>query len=372
MPRWFICVLLCALPSAARAQSLVITGGASSLFEANGGGITYYSGNSQADVGLGLFQNRFAFGADYRFKWRACTFAAGDYSEYLSVIGAGLSVANRGIAAECQRGKDTIRFFTGAIGEAHAVPFFTATSASHFGSGISFERHPAKDFEIDAVAALAGNQRVFLEGVKYKWRGFHFDEAAGRAQGAGYFQGDAAFQARHFAVQVSHVDYLGLTSYTGESGSIGAGPVSGFASAFQSPKFGGQAFGGQIVLGAFATNVFEMRSQGRFQTVVMESEHYRHFVTTQFVSHSGNSTSASFGGGYTGNLLSGSVSYQEVFNPLGGFQRATVIAVGIQLPRLTLHLSLDVLPSGVTYSGWGSAYVRGPALATGSTSPMAE
>jgi len=266
-----------------------------------------------------------------------------------------------------------VRFFTGAVGSLHSVPFFTATSdARHFGAGVSFQRFITKDFELDAVAAIGGAQRAYVEGVRYKFKSISADEAGGYAAGHGYFQADAAYSTPHLAASITHADYVGLTSFTSEGISAGAGGAAVFASAFQSPASAGQAIGASWARGPFATNVTELFSQGRRQFIGMETERYRHFVATQFIGRSAGQLSANFGGGYTGNTISGSVGYQEVFNPLYGFQRAMTIQVGIQLPRFTLHLNLDVLPSGISYSGWGNAYVRGPALASGQASQIAE
>jgi hypothetical protein len=370
--RLFIIVLLFARPACGQ---LIVTGGASSIYNADGGGISYMRGDTQTDIGLGLAQNKIVFGVDYRWKIRSgCTAVAGDFQEYLSVVGGGLAISNRGFALSCTLGKKwDFRVFVGADGEFHSLPFFTANSSTnHFGAGVEVKRNFSKDFWIEGLAAVAGSNRAYLEGAKYTRGGFTADEAGGLAQGRGYFQGDLGYQAHHFAVQATHADYIGLASYTSESASIGIGPVSAFASAFQARANSGQAVGAQIG-GPITTNIYEMFSRGRKQTLIVESERYRHWTITQAISHAAGSTQVSFGGGYQGNTLSGSIGYQEVYNPLAGFQRAVAIQAGIQLPRFTLHLALDILPGGVIeYAGYGTAFVKGPPLASGQASQAAE
>lgn len=69
-----------------------------------------------------------------------------------------------------------------------------------------------------------------------------------------------------------------------------------------------------------------------------------------------------FGGSMNGNLLSAGVSYQEIFLPTGGFQRAMVITLRLQLTRATANASVGMLPSGIFYTGYCGAVVQGPAL----------
>jgi len=363
-----IAALLLASPAYGQ---LVVTGGASSLFRAQGGGATYYRGDTQTDVGIGLYQGRFVIGADSRWRWHGCQIIAGDYSEYLSTIGAGLAVANRGGALECGKPKkQTVRFFVGEAGQFYSVPFFAATgNTGKFGAGVSYQKFIG-NLELDYVAAVAGNQWAFLQGARYRRKKWSVDEAAGLTTLGGYFQGDASYSAAHFAAQITHAAFVGKTEYTSEGISAGAGPLAMFASAFQSPAHTGEAIGATVSHGSASATVDVLFSKQR-QVVGFLTEHGRHWMLTQSVSHS-TGTSAAFGGGYTGNTLSASVSYQEVFSPTGGFQRATTVQVGLQLPRFTLHLSLDVLPSGITYTGYGTAYVRGPALSTGQATAMAE
>jgi hypothetical protein len=360
--------LLCVSPASGQ---LIITGGDSSLFGAAGGGASYYRGDTQSDVGLGLYRGRWVIGADHRFEFHRCQIVAGDYLESLSTIGAGLGVANRGMALDCGNKKQRLRFFAGESGQFFSAPFFNATgNTGHFGTGVLYQRF-VHNLELDYVVALAGNQHVYLQGARYHLKKWSLDEAAGKTTLGGYFQGDASYSAKHFAASVSHADFVGKTEYSSEGLSVGAGPLTLFGSAFESPLHTGEAVGGTLS-GPWVSVSADMLFANQKQLVGFLTEHKRHLMLTQAISHSAGGNSVSFGGGYQGNTLSGSVGYSEVFNPLGGFERAMVIDAGIQLPRFTLHLSLEVLPSGITYTGFGTAYVRGPALSTGQATQMAE
>jgi hypothetical protein len=370
MTRSLILILFAA--GSAHGQVFQVSGGASSLFQADGGSVSYLTGDTRTDAGVGLAQGHLVFGADFHVQLHHCEAVFGDYQEYFATAGEGLAVVNRGAALICKDKRQAVRFFAGATGDLHAAPFFTGMDVSHFGFGVEFQRTVTKGLELTAVAAVIGNERTVLEGLSYKWRDFRVEESGGLVEGQSYFEGSGIYQSRRLAFNVTHADYFRVASFSSEGASAGAGPVSGFASAFQSAKSSGQAVGGNIAMGPIAVNCDGLFSGRQRQAIGIVTEHVRQFTVSQFVSVSAGHPSVSLGGGYTGNLLSANVGYQEVFVPNVGFQKALSIQVSWQFPRLTVNTAVNVLPTGVFYTGYGTAYIQSAPLAGGQTSPTAE
>ncbi len=345
------------LGTVAHGQGLELQGGVSSLLDADGASAIYSTDKFSSEVDIGIAQNRFVYGAGIHFQWRDCDVFAGDHQEYFSTTVAGLAVANRGMAMECKTKKQSIRVFTGATGDLHSTPYFTATVSRHFGSGVELTRIFG-DFELTGVSAFAGGNRALLEGVKYHHGAFKAEESAGLAMGQRYFEGQVSVQKRHFSASIIHADYFGIATLNSEQISAGTDHLSFFASAFQS-KFSGEAFGSTANVWRITGTAMYLKSGGTGQV----SEFITERISQRFSANQcADGRNVSFGGSMTGNLLSASVSYQELFTPLVGFQRAMVIGLRIQLTRGTINTNVNMLPSGTFYTAYAGIVAQGPAL----------
>lgn len=344
-------------------QSLELQAGASNLLDASGVSAIYSTGDYAAEISVGVAANRFVYGATYDRNWRGCTWSIGDHQEYYSTTVAGLSASSRGVATECKTKTQTVRVFTGAIGELHATPYFSATSETrHFGSGFEYTRLLG-DFEFNGVSAIAGKNKVFLEGVKFHRDAFRVEESAGLAQGQKYFEGVASVQERHFSASLIHADYFGLSTVNSEQVTAGSTHLSVFASAFQS-KVSGQAFGASSTVGRITSSIMTLNTSGQKRQIseFFTEQVSQHIMATQAV----NGKNVSFGGGLQGNLISASVGFQELYVPAIGFEQATTFNLRLQLPRGTVNISLSKLPSGIFYTGYAGLFAEGPALGGGS------
>lgn len=356
-----IFAMLLAAPAAF--SQLQLTAGGGNLFGSGGMELLYAARGTQTDVGIGVVANRVVYGADFRFKKRACTTALGDFSEYLGVEGEGVSVANRGVAFECDWKHRKLRFFTGdVVGSLKATPYLTATGdTGRIGAGISFQQE-IQNFEIDLIASRAGSQRAYLQSVKYsKKQNFTAAESAGYVLNRLWYQANADLRTRHFGFDLQHADFVALTSYTAEGVTVGTGGLNVFGSAFQSPTNAGEAAGVNFSRDFLTANFYELFSKTRESVLTVTEKIPFHISLNQLVAYS-RDASLNFSGGYQGNTISASLGYGIVFNPLAGFQKALTLSCGLQLPRLTLHANLEFLPSGLTYVGWGTAYIEGASL----------
>jgi hypothetical protein len=351
-------VLLCC--SVASGQGFELRAGVSNLLDADGASAIYSTENFATEVDLGIAQNRFVYGAGIHFQRRGCDWFIGDHQEAFSTTVAGLSVASRGVAMECKTKNQSLRVFTGAVGDLHSTPYFTATESRQFGSGVEYTRIFG-DVEFQGVTAFAGANHVFLESVKYHHNALRVEEAAGLALGKKYFEGQASYQTRHISATVTHADYFGIATVNSEQVTAGSQHVSVFASAFQS-KYSGTALGANASYGRVSGTVMTIASGGQRQT----NEFITEQVSQRFsLNQSISGRNVGFGGSMTGNLLSASVSYQEVFTPTSGFERAMVVSLRLQLTRGTVNVSVDKLPSGMFYTGYAGIVASGPALGNG-------
>jgi hypothetical protein len=261
---------------------------------------------------------------------------------------------------ECKTKTQSIRVFSGATGDLHSTPFFTATESRHLGSRVEYTRIFG-DIEFQAVSAFAGGDHVLVESVRYHRNAFKAEESAGLAQGQRYFEGQASWQERHFSASLVHADYFGIATVNSEQVTVGADHLSVFASAFQS-KYSGEVVGANATLGLVSATVMELSSGSTRQVSEFVTERLsQRFSVNQAI----NGRNFSVGGSMTGNLLTASLGYQEMFTPANGFQRAMVVTLRVQLTRGTANVSVEKLPGGVFYTGYAGLVAQGPALGNG-------
>ena len=348
-------VLLLAPP--AFGQGLELQAGASSILNADGASVIWSTSQFATEADVGVAGHTFVYGGGFHFMHRGCDIFLGDHQAAYTTIVSGLSAASRGVAIECKTKTRSIQIFSGATGDLHSTPYFTTEQSRHFGSGVQVSQILG-DWTVTGVSAFAGGDRVLLEEVQYAHERWRAAEAGGLANGQRYFEGAGTYSGNHIAVNLTHADYFGVARLNSEQASFGVPALSVFVSAFQS-KFSGEAAGVTVrPFNWLSGTMMHLISGKQNQTSEFITETKQHWMLTQAI----NGKSVAFGGGHIGNLLSEDISYQEVFVPIAGFQRAMTVSIRMQLSRGTVNASVNVLPSGVFYTANVGAVVQGPAL----------
>ena len=112
------------------------------------------------------------------------------------------------------------------------------------------------------------------------------------------------------------------------------------------------------------TDDFFRTNRGDMQTATFTETVARRLNLTQYVTRESGRTNVEFGGSYTGNSISASVSYSEVFNPLMAgipYQKQMNVRVTFNTRHSTVSLGTYVTPTGQTkYEAFTTDYVNGP------------
>jgi hypothetical protein len=130
-------------------------------------------------------------------------------------------------------------------------------------------------------------------------------------------------------------------------------------------------------------NRFQSRTGGyaatQFDVVALRQTLTRHFTLSQTITRNATSTTVSYGGQFSSNLLTFGAESQVVFLPFAtaghsGFQQTLQFTVRLRLPRdAYLNASSGITPSGGTsYTAYATAYAYGSALDPGARPRSAE
>jgi len=138
MKQFLILVLLFAHP--ALCQTIQVAGGASSLFNAEGGSMTLYTQGRESTLGVGISNGRLVAGANTKFIFHQWDVTAGDKQLFLATQQLGLSTVMRGIEAQRKSDKSSFVLFVGAVGQSYSAPFFSGATAKRFGTGFQYTK----------------------------------------------------------------------------------------------------------------------------------------------------------------------------------------------------------------------------------------
>jgi hypothetical protein len=356
-----LALLLLIIAPAACGQVIQVNAGASTLFNGEGGSVTFYTPGSTSTVGLGVLNGKLVGGAGTEFEWRHWDVFAGDKQLFLTTGMSGTAVALRGVAVTKKTAKQSLTLFTGATGQAYSTPFFSGTTAKNFGAGLRFERLLSHGFKVSTVDSFAGSRHTVLEEVAWSHGAWTLNENAGLLDNRRFTNATGTFATRHFGAQANHATYIWngqwLTA-TSENVAGTYGRAYAYASAFQSRNNRGQAVGGSYRLGSVQLGVGGTFS-GKSKTLsgsVMEQV-TRHFSLTQYLTRSQGQTQVNFGGQYEGNTVAVGVSYQEMYAPFGptAFTKVLCLSLRFQHPH---GETVDLSTVGKRWTAMGGAYIK--------------
>lgn len=380
-------VLFLLIVSPVAAQTLELQGGDSTIFQAIGGQATFYTRNKSVEtVGMGLMNGHLVAGASSEFRFHDWDTHAGDGLIYLNTGATGTGIALRGLSVTKKRESNctsesqpaTSRFpagysgqhckggyeltlFVGATGRFFTVPFFQGTTAKHFGSGVSLQKKFPHYLHLKLIGAASGSLRTALEEIGVDYRGVKLSENYGLVDSKTFSSGLVQYQTLHFGAQASRQTLIfnNLRSVTDSSGISGSyGPLSAYASAFQAGKLSGQAVGADIHAGLVDLSGGETFSQqGRMFLGRATEQLSRKFSVSQFLTRQNGKTSVNFGGEYRTNLISASISYQQVFTPFGPTSFQKILVLGFKL-QLSHGETIDLSSVGTKWTASGGSYIQ--------------
>jgi hypothetical protein len=241
--RVLIFVLLCA--SSVRCQTIQVAGGASTLFGAEGGSVTLYTGDRNDTVGVGVVNGRLVAGANSEFMFRGWDVTAGDKQLFLATQQVGLSTVMRGVNAQKKTDNSQLDIFIGAVGTAYSAPYFSGETANEFGTGFAYSRK-FQNVTLTTVEAFTRGKPTTLQGVVYHTHGLVLQGTAGLLERRAYLvaQGTLKFSHESFDAGRQTLIWQGLqTTVTSGSVSAWGGPIDGHASAYKSSTTQGETAG---------------------------------------------------------------------------------------------------------------------------------
>jgi hypothetical protein len=365
------------LPILLLAQVIQISGGASTLLNAEGGTATLYLPGSTSQVSAGLSDGRLVAGASTHLDFHSYDVRLGDSQLFLTSGNEGTAVQLRG--ADVRRGP--LELFAGAVGKAYSAPFFNGTTAADLGYGLRLswplrrvEKGPPPagysgplrrlpDVKLTTVLVRAANRTTALEELDARWSVLSLAVAGGIIENRALWDGRADLRWRHFGLNASRQTWYVPQKIDATSEGVAAqfGRFDAYASAFQSRLAAGQAAGLGIRAGwvQLRANSFWSRS-GHALTANVTENLTRRLSLSQFATRSNGRNSFTYGGAWRSNLITADLSWNTYFQPGIGFKTLPAATVSLQLPRsITVNLSLV----GSRWTTYGGIYVAG--LATG-------
>src|SRR5882762_4532312 len=205
------------------AQTISVSGGASSMFNASGGSVAIYTAGTNETFRIGVSNGRLVAGASSEFLFHGFDTTVGDKQLFLSTQQVGLSTVLRGLEAK----KKDFTFFVGAVGQSYSTPYFSGVAAKDFGTGFQYTKkfEPATGkkksgcrgvgcytnhgtFELSTVVAYTGNKPTALQGVVYHWRGLQLQGTAGLLEKRTYFTGQSTLRFQHFSFDVGRQTFI--------------------------------------------------------------------------------------------------------------------------------------------------------------------
>jgi hypothetical protein len=361
-------ILALALP--ATAQTMQLTGGQSSLYQATGAGLTAYLPASTLYVGAGC-ANRCAFGMSDRTTFHGWDLIAGDSSFGYQLDGAGLSTQVRGFNFQRTSPQQTTAFYVGSAALGYSTPFYLANQAQHIGAGL-FVKRTLGPWQVGTLEEIDGGKRTAVQGATYTGHKLRASATGGLLQNARLLNATADYQpSQSLHVMAAHLNYFFPRRVVSDSLAAGGmfGRFTGQASVVHATAAGRSINGATLNTGARLGPIslqagWYHSARTGVLTQVATAQLTRRWSVTQAITESGGHTSFSTGGAYHNNRISVSVGHSIAFLPLAhGWQQVTSIEISFHIPHTdaAVNLSTALLPTGQTkYTAYGNTWAKGP------------
>lgn len=214
--RWFnllLCVLgSCILGSTcvAHAQVYTLSGGASTLYQAQGGNLTIRGPQFDAMIGAGMLDGHFYDGARLVRPFGQYKLAAGDNVMHFElptdVFGTGAYFYTRGISLERPFDKGSVSVFGGETAESYETPLFEGSKGEHPAAAFFFRDRltPHVTFAYDT---LVSTRTTSIESLDWAPRDkTHFALSAGVGANQPYGAASVDLERTKYDVKASYVE----------------------------------------------------------------------------------------------------------------------------------------------------------------------
>lgn len=374
----------------ANCQTLLLDGGSSTLFHGSGGQATMFLPNSTMRAGVGYRDGRFLVGASDTFLMHGFKMTVGDETLGFSFDGVGLGLALKGISinrtwkTDCQKPKPTSRlgpvgylgkcresattvtaFVGGTSDSGFFAPYISAARESHIGTGVLVQ-HNFGHLVLSSLDVLEGGKYSLAQGASYELKRIKLSAAGGLLNNQKFFTGIAVIQPiRATTLYASHQDYF--IPFAAQSNSVGANLVFGRFTAVaglnESKSLGrkvkGENFGVGVRVGWVQEQSTYYKSDGSRLLVHAITETMRRWTFQQAINQMVGRNSYSFGGGYTSNKFSISLTHSMQFIIGRGYQRVTGVNLSFRIRDSVVNAQTVTDPFGKTqYSAWAESYVQ--------------
>jgi hypothetical protein len=369
---------------------LRLDGGTSTMFGGSGFETTMYLPNTTLSGSIG-YHGGFVFGASDTFLMHGFKTTVGDETLGFSFDGVGLGLALKGVAASrrrelecndaprpamsrypgytgwhCKAGWE-MTAFVGATGVGFFTPFATATKTQHVGTGILFQ-YSLKHLTLSSLDVIEGGKYSLAQGASYSAQRLHLSGSGGLLNNQKYFSGSAVFQPIHgWSLYANHQSFF--IPYAAQSNGVGTNLVVGrftwMGGLNESTSLGrkivGENIGGGVRVGFVREQSSWYKSTGQTPLLVHSiTETLRHWTLTQAVTQAAGRNSYSFGGGYSSNRISASVSHSIQFLLNGrGYQQVTGVQISFRIHDTVINAQTVADPFGkIQYSAYAESYVQ--------------
>jgi hypothetical protein len=410
------CLIISIFSVTAAAQGVQVTGGGSSLFDAEGAAVKLNFAQSTTALSGGVLNGHVYGGLAETITTHGLKFAAGDVllPFVLPTDFTPNAIAVPAMGVTVSRGDESDTRWTAFAGETastYMTPFFFGDKAAT-GTAAFFYRHqltPTLTFDsaevvsslqtaiqtltFHPVAALTfsaaggvGSNSPFAAG-RVGWKDAHWTAIVNYTKRGPNFQriiipnatltentgvdASLGFHSTHFSASTDHTNFesdlsTGIVASTVNSvtcsGSLSVltANVSTFFGTSAGLPVSGQTAGVGVNAGPITVHADTYRSPVSSSNIVTVAEKLsRHFTVNEFIQHD----SVNVGGEYRSNRMTLSGGYSMSYFPvLDRFEKVLSLQITIQLPHaMTITGGTLTTPDGKTrWTAYGNQYAQGP------------
>jgi hypothetical protein len=370
-------------------QSFKLNLGDSTLYQAAGGGLTYYTPHTETTLSIGLFNGRLIPGLTEHVPIKGWNTYLGNRDLSLNASGGSIFLPFIGAATEAppsSRWLNGMTLFAGMVGaSSYYSPFAFGSLPQHFGFGYRLERRVGY-FDMTSLGVIVGRKHTSLESVVFRPESgilktqehVTISVTMGFLENLPILNALASLSGNHVGGSVSRNTWVlpqGRLSATSESGYAAIKGISINGGLFRSNtgrgRTGGLGWGAKS--GNLRAQVNVYQSSFGSTTTYGLTERFKHrFSFTETVDRSSVTYpngvrlrpryTADLGIAYSGNRLSLSIGHQELFNPATGrWQRVLAISLSTRLWHYSnVNVQTITLPDGsLGYAAYGSTWLYG-------------
>lgn len=192
-----------------RAQVFKVQGGTSTLFGASGASVDMIAPNYSSEVGLGMLDGNFQFGAQFRTKIHKDTLTIGDDSLNFDlptdVFGTTHYFLARGASLRWSTERDHFMLLGGATSQGFSTPFFIASRTDKPLTGFYFDRELNSDFRL-VSRNLVSSRQTSIQALEWSpLNGLKAAVAGGIGAGQRYTAASLSLERETISARASYI-----------------------------------------------------------------------------------------------------------------------------------------------------------------------